>query len=280
MSDIKYKKYVIEFKLYDGTTRQIPIEIPLGEPFRFEDFTPEQLEMLKVKGDTPVLGVDYWTEEDQEKVVADVLDSETIQKMQQDITDIISDMNYIPIDITKISNNVGTVEKGKTVSEMTVTWTVNKEPVSQSLAGVDIDVTERSKTVDMTGITSVTLIVKDERDKTDSASTGYNSYNGVYYGVLEDGTEIDSAAVLSLNKKIQSGRGITFTVNPANTQRIAFAIPTGYGTPTFKDANTGFQADMFLAKTFNFTNVHDYVTEYNVWLSTNIVPGSITVAVT
>lgn len=27
----EFKRYVIEFKLYDGTTRQVPIEIPLGE---------------------------------------------------------------------------------------------------------------------------------------------------------------------------------------------------------------------------------------------------------
>ena len=47
MADVQYKDYIIQFKLYDGTTRNIPIRIPLGEPFRYEDFTPEQLEALK-----------------------------------------------------------------------------------------------------------------------------------------------------------------------------------------------------------------------------------------
>lgn len=54
MADVQYKDYIIQFKLYDGTTRNIPIRIPLGEPFRYEDFTPEQLEALRgPEGKTP-----------------------------------------------------------------------------------------------------------------------------------------------------------------------------------------------------------------------------------
>ena len=72
---------------------------PQGEPFKYEDFTPEQLEALKVKGDkgdkgdaftyadftkeqleslkgpAPVRGVDYWTESDKTEIVNDVLAS-------------------------------------------------------------------------------------------------------------------------------------------------------------------------------------------------------------
>jgi hypothetical protein len=32
VSEIKYKQYLITFKLFDGTTRSVPISIPLGEP--------------------------------------------------------------------------------------------------------------------------------------------------------------------------------------------------------------------------------------------------------
>lgn len=38
MADTQYKQYIIEFKLYDGTTRKIPIEIPMGEDGGF--YTP------------------------------------------------------------------------------------------------------------------------------------------------------------------------------------------------------------------------------------------------
>jgi hypothetical protein len=267
------KKYILEFKLYDGTTRRVPFEIPLPEKgVDYFDGAP---------GKTPEKGVDYWTPDDIAQMIQDVMHSEEIAQIQQDIQSIRDDMNYREISITSISNNIGTVEKGVAVTEMEVTWALNKNPVSQTLGGETLDVNLRKKTVNMEGRTSVTLVVTDERDKTASKSTGYNAYNGVYYGVLEDGAEINRAAILSLNKKIQGSRTVTFTVNPGSTQRIAFAIPTGYGTPTFKDASTGFQADMTLAKgDFTFKNVHEYETTYNVWLSTNIVPGSITVAVT
>ena len=80
-----------------GPKGDIGLTGPQGEPFKYEDFTPEQLEALKVKGDkgdkgdaftyadftpeqleslkgpAPVRGVDYWTESDRTVIVNDVL---------------------------------------------------------------------------------------------------------------------------------------------------------------------------------------------------------------
>ena len=80
-----------------GPKGDIGLTGPQGEPFKYEDFTPEQLEALKVKGDkgdkgdaftyadftpeqlaslkgpAPVKGVDYWTEKDKTEIVNDVL---------------------------------------------------------------------------------------------------------------------------------------------------------------------------------------------------------------
>lgn len=208
-------------------------------------------------------------------------DSLNIRKIQQDISKLKADMNYNEIVITGISNNVGTVEKGVNVTEMKVTWTLNKDPVSQTLGGETVDVTVRSKTVSMAGRTSVTLEVKDERDATKTASTGYNAYNGVYHGVLPDGATINSAAILSLTKKIQHSRGVTFTANCGNGARIAYAIPaSGYGSPAFQDYSTKHPVDMTqVPGTVSFTNSHGYTTDYKVWLSTNVLEGSFTVAV-
>ena len=82
-----------------GPKGDIGLTGPQGEPFKYEDFTPEQLEALKVKGDkgdkgdaftyadftpeqleslkgpAPVKGVDYWTEGDKTEIVNDVLAS-------------------------------------------------------------------------------------------------------------------------------------------------------------------------------------------------------------
>ena len=80
-----------------GPKGDIGLTGPQGEPFKYEDFTPEQLDALKVKGDkgdkgdaftyadftpeqlaslqgpAPVRGVDYWTESDKTEIVNDVL---------------------------------------------------------------------------------------------------------------------------------------------------------------------------------------------------------------
>lgn len=62
-----------ELRGYQGETG------PKGEPFKYEDFTPQQLEDLRgpvgptgetgPKGDAPVRGVDYWTQDDIDSVV-------------------------------------------------------------------------------------------------------------------------------------------------------------------------------------------------------------------
>ena len=57
-----------------------------GDPFTYADFTPEQLEALRgpqgpqgeqgprgADGHTPVKGTDYWTADDQQAIVNDVL---------------------------------------------------------------------------------------------------------------------------------------------------------------------------------------------------------------
>lgn len=51
-----------------------------GDPFTYEDFTPEQLEALK--GATPVKGQDYFTEADKSELVTAVLDA--LPKAEED----------------------------------------------------------------------------------------------------------------------------------------------------------------------------------------------------
>ena len=196
-----------------------------------------------------------------------------IAEMQAAIAAIQAELRYEPIDITSFScPGAGTYEIGTSVPAPTITWGLNKEPVSQTMNGASLGADERSKvyTGNITGTTSYKLTVTDEKGNTDSATGSFNFYNGVYYGSVADGATIDSAAILNLSKKVQGGRGVTFTVSPTSKERIAYAIPaTGYGTPVFKDANSGFQVDMYrLDDPVEFTNTHGYTTPYYVWLST------------
>ena len=192
----------------------------------------------------------------------------------------IAELKYVPIDITSISNNVGTKELGSSVDSVTVSWAVNKEPMSQTVQGESVDVSARSKTIPgpFTNSKSFAVTATDEKGKTDSESTSISFLNGVYYGVLEDGAEANSETVLTLTKKLQGSKALTFTVNAGATQKIVFALPTRYGTPNFNVG--GFDGGFSLVKTFDFTNSSEYTESYDVWMSENVGLGTTTVIVT
>lgn len=221
-------------------------------------------------------GDDYvLTDEDRQEIAELALPPETLQQIQKDI----ADLKYVPIDITQIAGGK-TVEMGTVVNDVTVSWTLNKEPASQTLDGVDVDVSARSKAftgLALTGNKTFNLSVTDERGAKDSASTAISFLNGVYYGVLESGAEADSAAILTLTRKLQGSKGITFTANAGATQKIVYAIPTRYGTPNFNVG--GFDGGFAKVKTFDFTNASGYTESYDVWLSENVGLGSTTVKV-
>lgn len=210
--------------------------------------------------------------------------NQDITGLQEDINNLlndVADLKYTPIDITKIANNVSTVEIGTVVNEVVVSWTLNKEPASQTLDGETVEVSARSKTLSNLSLganRTFTLAVTDERDATDSASTTVSFVNGVYYGVVESDADIDSAKILTMTRKLQSSKGVTFTVDAGEAQQILYAIPTRYGTPNFNVG--GFEGGFSLAKTFDFTNGSGYTESYDVWLSENTGLGSTTVKAT
>ncbi len=188
---------------------------------------------------------------------------------------------YVPIDITAIENNVSTVEMGRTVEAVTISWAINKEPASQTVNGEAVDVSARSKEITgtFTENTKFTVAVVDEKKATDSASTSITFLNGVYYGVLDTGTDISdpSAVILSLTRKLQSSKAISFTVTAGDSESIVYALPTRYGTPSF--AVGGFEGGFSNVGTVDFTNASGYTESYDIWASDNVGLGSTTVKV-
>lgn len=193
----------------------------------------------------------------------------------------VADLKYVPIEITSLSNTAGTVEIGSTVDSVTVKWTLNKEPVSQTLNGEAVEKGARSATLSGLGLTkstAFTVAVTDEREATDSETTKVYFYNGIYYGVLEEGAALDSAAILSLTRKLQSRKALTFTANAEDSYRIAYALPSRHGTPNFNVG--GFDGGFSKAATITFTNASGYTEDYDLWLSDNTGLGSTIVTVT
>lgn len=206
-----------------------------------------------------------------------------ISALRADLTQLqaeVADLQYVPIDITSISNSVGTVELGSTVDTVTITWAVNREPASQTVEGEAVDAGARSAVVSgpFTSGKTFAVMATDERGAVDTASTAISFCNGVYYGILANTAALDSAAIRSLTRKLQSSKALTFTATAGEAQLITCALPTRYGTPGFNAG--GFDGGFHLAATIQFENASGYTEPYNVWVSDNTDLGSTTVKVT
>lgn len=184
---------------------------------------------------------------------------------------------YEPIVISSFTakdaeTDKSTLEIGTEVKSVDFAWTFSKQPQSIIFNGKEMPVDSKGTTLSGLSIknnTAWVLSVTDEKDTPVQKSAGLTFLNGVYYGALPVGATIDSNSITSLSKKVQSGRGVTFSISPTSPVNIAYAIPTsGYGTPTFKGSN-GFEVDMYrLDGQVLVTNEHGYTTTYYVWLST------------
>lgn len=192
--------------------------------------------------------------------------------------ELLAEIRYVPIFISDFGSNAAIVELGTVLDSVTLSWGLNKAPVSQTMNGSAIAVTDRSFKVQgpVSDSMKFTLSVTDERDAQDSTATTVLFCSGIYYGALEDGTEIDSGVILGLTRKLQGNRFTTFTVR-AEGKRPVFALPTRYGTPSF--AIGGFAYEWTRAASIEFTNGSGYTEPYDVWQHGQNVDGSIAVTV-
>lgn len=198
-----------------------------------------------------------------------------------EIEQAIADINYHEINIDSFINNQSVVELGSTISSVTLNWTLNKNPKTQSLDGVTVGNDIRSKTITgltITTTTSFVLTVTDERDYSTSRTTQIQFVNGIYYGATTSPTTYDDDFVKSLTKSLQTSRNKSFTVNALSNQYIYYILPTRYGTPKFNIG--GFDGGFVKQTTLSFTNASGYSENYDIWRSDNIELGSTTVNVT
>lgn len=204
-----------------------------------------------------------------------------LQHQINEINSALADILYEAITISSFTNNVGTVELGSTVNSVTLTWKTNKTPATLTLNGTSMNVSKTSHTYNSLNLSSgktYTLTATDDRNASDSKTTSISFVNGVYYGVLNSGATVNSAAILTLTRKLQNSKGITFTTTAGSGQYIVYAIPSRYGTPAFNVG--GFDGGFHLEASIGFTNASGYSETYNVYFSDNLALGSTTVKVT
>ena len=188
----------------------------------------------------------------------------------------LEELLYVPVS-ANISLSKSTAELGEVVSGLVVTWSYNKDIVSQKFNDVEIDIADRTytETEDITSDTTYKVEGNDgKRNVVKSATIKF--LNGKYYGVAEEGV-YDNDFIKSLTKVLTENKNGNFTVNCGENEFIYFCIPTRFGTPRFSVG--GFEGGFFKVDTIEFTNNFGYSENYDIYRSDNSSLGNTTVNV-
>lgn len=197
------------------------------------------------------------------------------------VADALDSVLYKTIDITSFSNDGGTKEKGSILTQVNLAWAINKDPVTLTLDGNNIDTSLRKTTLtdlNYTNNKTWKLVATDEKGASDSMTTTISFYNGVYYGVGNKSVnDLDSSFILSLNKSLRSTHLNSFTANPATGQYIYYIYPSSFKQPIFYVG--GFEGGFEFFTNLSFTNNSGYTESYTVYRSTNSGLGSTDVTI-
>lgn len=209
---------------------------------------------------------------------------------ENDFTDeyrqLIDDLAYTAIAFVSASATNATNEIGSTVTETVITWSFNKEPKIQTIKfGSEVaevlDKSIRSKTYSGKTIasnTSIVITATDERNAQASRTLNITFQPRAYWGVAQNKEIYDSADILALSESaLTSTRTRNINVNAGEGEHIIYAIPSNFGTPTFKI--NGFEGGFVKVGTINFTNASGYSQNYDVYKSVNPNLGSTQVVV-
>lgn len=160
-------------------------------------------------------------------------------------------------------------EKGASAT-VTLNWSVNKTPTTQTINNVAVTGNTQSYT-GVTDSTTYTLAVSDG-DTNDVQSTSVVFANRIYYGKA-----VNLSSVNTLNSVVSDEIARRFTVTAGEGEYIIYAIPARLGSAVFyvDQFEGGFDAPVEQT----ITNSSGYSETYKVYKSTNANLGTTTVDV-
>lgn len=201
------------------------------------------------------------------------------------VNDLLDELLYVAISIDTFTNQHGNQEIGTVLPNVGLDWTRNKDATSQQLTGSGIGTVDPGAsaiTYTIVGINlaangSWTLQISDGTN-TVQATTSINFYNKIHWGARIPGT-INDAFITGLSgESLQPTFARTFTVTAGASDKIYFALPTDYGTPTFVVG--GFAGGFTkVASAITHTNDSGHPEAYDVWESNSFNLGETTVTV-
>lgn len=176
-----------------------------------------------------------------------------------------------------ISNSVGTVEKGSIISNVSLSFTVNKDMqsviIDHGIGDVKGLTSKKLTAQNISTDTTYTITATDAEGKSVTASTSIRFLDSVYYGASTLTTITDSA-LISMTSKLASNKAMSATFNCSGGKYIYIAMPASFGLTKNNFKIGGLANSAWTVTTMDVTNAHGHKASYTVFRSENLQNGS------
>jgi hypothetical protein len=185
---------------------------------------------------------------------------------------------YVPIQLS-IGTDQSALELGASISEVTLSWTVNKVIVSQSIDGGIGSLAPGLRTYQQTfaapGLSTNTnwTITVNDGINTATASTGVSFMPKAYWGVSLNPTVATSDILAFPSSAIATARARSMTYNCTGGVYPYYCYPASFGAITSVLVGTFAYSD-YVTITQSLTNAEGFTQDYLVTRFNNIQNGA------
>lgn len=188
---------------------------------------------------------------------------------------------YQPMAVNSLSVSPSQAERGSTVADVTLKWSLSKVPASLTLNGEPLGATDTQKVIEGANLTTDTIYTVKATDARGASAqrnaTVYFRDKRHWFTGDYDADALTDGVLNAATGELATSRAKTFSVNAAEGQHIFYAFPHSWGTPAFFVG--GFEGGFALLKTFDHVNASGATVSYDVYKSTNAGLGQTTVEV-
>lgn len=181
---------------------------------------------------------------------------------------------YVAPVVSSLTNTIGTVEIGSTVTSVTLNWSLNKtvtsQSLSQSIGTIDAALRTYTDTGSWTTDRSYTLTIGDGTN-TATGSTSVLFRHRRYWGVSNKESLTD-ADILALSKEFSTSRAQTRSLT-CTAQYIYFAWPSTFGAASQFTVN-GLPNTAWILVGRAFVNASGYSSTFYIYRSENLLTNA------
>lgn len=215
------------------------------------------------------------------KTSTNPVQNKIIAEKIEELENAMGNLTYVPLTIDSFRLTNPYAEKGTEIKLVQLEWSLSRTPNSLTINDESYSVDATSAQISTTVNSDTTYTLKaTTNSEIVTAEATLSFVERVSYGVgTVPSAGYSSGFITGLNSSIQPTREITFTTTAREGEYIYVALPTSYGTPTFKVGGFegGFEkvtSDPGLSYTRN-----GYVSAYHIYKSTNPNLGTTTIQV-